>query len=156
DEHGGKHRDAPGRLAPDPDQRRDERDRVGRDVREQRAERDLVPRQPAALVARLPVGLEQVVTHHVGDEEAGERVDPAHFFFLRARYCLPARTMTVLCLTKSLTVTTPLTTRVSVPSQRSMISHLVPRTVAELNWPRVRNCPAPSPHSLRVLGFFAA
>ena len=35
-----------------------------------------------------------------------------------------------------------------------MTTHLVPRTVAELNWPLVRNLPLPSPHSLRVLGFF--
>ena len=37
-----------------------------------------------------------------------------------------------------------------------MTTHLVPRTVAELNWPRVRNLPLPSPQSLRVLGFFWA
>src|SRR6185436_19422541 len=75
---------------------------------------------------------------------------------LRARYCLPARTVTVLPRTVSRTLTTPRTTRVKVPSQRSITTHFVPRTVAELKLPFVRNWPLPSPHSLRVFGFFAA
>ena len=56
--------------------------------------------------------------------------------------------------TKSVTVTDPSLTRVSVPSQPSDVSHVVPRTVAALNWPRVRNFPRPAPHSLRF-GFSA-
>ena len=32
----------------------------------------------------------------------------------------------------------------------------MPRTVAALYWPRVRKLPDPSPHSLRVFGFFFA
>src|ERR1700754_1169720 len=64
--------------------------------------------------------------------------------------------MTVLCLTRSWTVTTPLLTRVSVLVHVSCVSHFVPRTVAALYWPRVRNEPLPSPHSLRVFFFFAA
>ncbi len=36
-----------------------------------------------------------------------------------------------------------------------MTTHRVPRTVAELNSPLVRNLPLPSPHSLRVFGFAA-
>ena len=40
--------------------------------------------------------------------------------------------------------------------QVSVTSHLVPRTVAALYWPRVRNLPLPSPQSLRVFGFLAA
>ena len=52
--------------------------------------------EAAALVARLPVGLQQVVAHHVGDEEGGEDRDPAHFCpGARARYWWPARTSTV-------------------------------------------------------------
>ena len=42
------------------------------------------------------------------------------------------------------------------PAQESCTSHLVPRTVAALYCPRVRNEPEPSPHSLRVFGFFLA
>ncbi len=54
---------------------------------------------------------------------------------------------------KSLTATTPWVTRVRVVVQLSWTSHLVPRTVAALYWPRVRNLPLPSPQSLRDLGF---
>ena len=64
--------------------------------------------------------------------------------------------MIVLRLTLSRTSTTPFFTRVSVPANESCTSHSVPRTVAALYWPRVRNEPEPSPHSLRVFGFFAA
>ena len=39
--------------------------------------------------------------------------------------------------------------------QVSWTSHLVPRIVAALYWPRVRNLPLPSPQSLRVFGFVA-
>ena len=39
-------------------------------------------------------------------------------------------------------------TLVSVPSQRSSTSQIVPRTVAELYLPLVRNLPLPLPHSL--------
>src|SRR5689334_21545354 len=46
-------------------------------------------------------------------------------------------------------------TRVSVPAQESSTSHLVPRTVATLYLPDVRNEPLPSPQSLRFLGFLA-
>jgi hypothetical protein len=59
-------------------------------------------------------------------------------------------------LTKSRTATLPRATRVSVLVQRSSTSHFVPRTVAELYWPFVRNRPLPSPHSRRFLGFFFA
>src|SRR4051812_43771748 len=64
--------------------------------------------------------------------------------------------MIVLRRTLSRTLTTPLVTRVSVPAHESWTSHFVPRTVAALYWPRVRNAPLPSPHSRRVLGFLAA
>src|SRR3954471_9420851 len=73
-----------------------------------------------------------------------------------ARYCLPALSRIVLPLTLSRTDTTPVATLVSVPAQESCTSHFVPRTVAALYWPRVRNEPEPSPHSLRVFGFFFA
>ena len=53
-------------------------------------------------------------------------------------------------------MTTPLLTRVSVVVQVSCVSHFVPRTVAALYWPRVRNDPLPSPHSLRDFFFLAA
>ena len=58
--------------------------------------------------------------------------------------------------TLSRTVTAPWVTRVSVPEHESCTSHLVPRTVAALYLPEVRNLPLPSPHSLRVLGLAAA
>jgi hypothetical protein len=45
---------------------------------------------------------------------------------------------------------------VSVPSQRSVTTHLVPRTVADEYLPVVRKEPLPSPHSLRVFFFLAA
>jgi len=47
-------------------------------------------------------------------------------------------------------------TRVVVESHRSVTSHLVPRTVAALYLPLVRNRPLPSPHSRRVFAFAAA
>ena len=56
----------------------------------------------------------------------------------------------------SRTVTTPSVTRVSVLVQVSCTSHVVPRTVAALYLPAVRNAPLPLPHSLRVLTFLAA
>src|SRR3954465_2139019 len=62
--------------------------------------------------------------------------------------------MIVLWRTLSRTATTPRGTLVSVPAHESWTSHLVPRTVAALYWPRVRKAPEPSPHSCRVLGFF--
>ena len=63
---------------------------------------------------------------------------------------------TVFRFTKSRTETFPRSTRVSVHVQRSSTSHLVPRTVAELYWPLVRNLPLPSPHSRRFFFFLAA
>src|SRR5215211_1637921 len=48
----------------------------------------------------------------------------------QARYVSPASTLTVLSSTRSVTLTVPLTTRVSVPSQRSEISHTVPSAAA--------------------------
>ncbi len=42
---------------------------------------------------------------------------------------------------KSRTTTLPRLTLVSVPSQRSIVSQIVPRTVAELLRPRVRKRP---------------
>src|SRR5512133_2691335 len=49
---------------------------------------------------------------------------------------------------RSRTLTVPRLTVVSVPSQRSDVSQIVPRTVAELYLPFVRNFPLPLPHSL--------
>ena len=71
-------------------------------------------------------------------------------------YDLPLRSVKVFFLTSSRTLTTPWATRVSVVVQVSWTSHLVPRTVAAEYWPLVLELPLPSPHSLRVLGFFAA
>jgi hypothetical protein len=48
----------------------------------------------------------------------------------------------------SRTLTVPRRTVVSVPSQRSCVSQIVPRTVAELYLPLVRNFPLPLPQSL--------
>jgi len=90
----------------------------------------------------------------MGDEEARENGNPTHL--LRARYCFPARTTTFLRRLKSRTSTDPCVTRVIVPRHVSVTTHLVPRTVAELNLPVVRNAPLPSPHSLRVFFFAAA
>ena len=59
-------------------------------------------------------------------------------------------------LTKSLTATTPWVTRVSVVVQVSWTSQVVPRTVAALYGPVVRNLPLPLPQSLRDFGFFWA
>ena len=56
----------------------------------------------------------------------------------------------------SRTVTLPWVTLVIVLVQVSVTSHLVPRIVAALYWPSVRNLPLPSPQSLRVFGFAAA
>ena len=55
---------------------------------------------------------------------------------------MPARTITVRLRRKSRTTTRPRLTLVSVPSQRSMTSQIVPRTVAELLRPLVRKRPA--------------
>ncbi len=71
-------------------------------------------------------------------------------------YVLPLRSTMVFFLTSSRTLTTPCVTLVIVLVQVSVTSHLVPRTVAALYWPRVRNLPLPSPQSLRVFGFLAA
>ena len=55
----------------------------------------------------------------------------------------------------SSTATEPLATRTSVPSQRSTVSHFVPRIVADAKRPLVRNLPEPEPHSCRTtFGFF--
>ena len=52
---------------------------------------------------------------------------------------------------QSRTTTEPSVTRVSVPSQRSSVSHRVPRTVATLSAPWVRKRPLLSlPHRLRL------
>src|SRR3954451_22437789 len=48
----------------------------------------------------------------------------------------------------SRTLTTPRLTLVSVPSHSSCTSQIVPRTVAALYLPSVRNLPFPLPHSL--------
>ena len=48
----------------------------------------------------------------------------------------------------------PLFTYVSVPSQRSSVNQFVPRTVAALYRPFVRNLPLPLPHRWRTLFFF--
>ena len=48
---------------------------------------------------------------------------------------------------KSRTLTVPRFTVVNVPSQRSWVNQIVPRTVAELYLPSVRNLPLPLPHS---------
>src|SRR3954452_25315276 len=48
---------------------------------------------------------------------------------------------------KSTTATVPRFTVVNVPSQWSCTSQIVPRTVAELYLPLVRNLPLPLPHS---------
>ena len=61
----------------------------------------------------------------------------------------PPRTVTVFARTLSRTVTVPRTTRVRVPAQLSLTSHFVPRTVAELYLPDVRNEPLPSPQRWR-------
>ena len=71
-------------------------------------------------------------------------------------YDLPLRTTIVFFLTLSRTLTLPCVTRVSVSAHESWTSHFVPRTVAALYLPLVRNLPLPSPQSLRVLGFLAA
>ena len=49
--------------------------------------------------------------------------------------------MIVLCRTKSLTATECVMSWVRVPSQRSAMVHLVPRTVAALYLPLVANLP---------------
>ena len=62
-----------------------------------------------------------------------------------ATYFLPALTITFFFFAKSRTVTDPRATFVSVLVQLSSTIHLVPRTVAELYEPEVRNLPLPSP-----------
>src|SRR5690349_14754627 len=64
--------------------------------------------------------------------------------------------ITVFFVTKSCTRTTPRFTTVSVPSQRSCTSQIVPDTVAELYRPRVRYLPLPLPQRLGFGGFFVA
>src|SRR6185503_1270368 len=99
---------------------------------------------PTALMTRLPVGLEEVVADHVSYQERGEDGNPVHVQRL-AKYLCPALTMMVLRGLNCVTRTLPRITRVSVPLQRSSTSHLVPRTVAALFLPLVRNRPLPSP-----------
>ena len=69
---------------------------------------------------------------------------------------MPAATTTVLFRTRSRTVTVPRATRVRVPAQLSLTSHFVPRTVAELYLPAVRNEPLPSPQRWRCFFLVAA
>src|SRR5690348_11168288 len=64
--------------------------------------------------------------------------------------------MTFFLRLKSRTATAPFVTRVGVPAQEPVTSHLVPRTVADEYLPVVRNEPLPSPHSLRDFFFLAA
>src|SRR5215468_4545233 len=71
-------------------------------------------------------------------------------------YRRPFLTSTVLCLTKSRTLTLPRATFVSVDVQRSSTSHFVPTTVAALCLPLVWNRPFPSPHNRRFFFFLAA
>ena len=66
------------------------------------------------------------------------------------------RSTIVFFFTSSRTLTTPSLTLVIVLVHVSWTYHFVPRMVAALYWPRVRNLPLPSPQSLRVLGFLAA
>src|SRR5262249_8214893 len=73
-----------------------------------------------------------------------------------AVYVCGARRAIVVCLALARTLTTPWVTRVSVPEQLSWTNHLVPRMVAALYLPVVRNEPLPVPQSLRVFGFLAA
>ena len=65
----------------------------------------------------------------------------------------PAFTLTVFLRLKSRTATVPRRTLVRVPSQRSSTSQIVPRTVAALYLPSVRNLPLPLPHSLPRTAF---
>src|SRR4051812_27423364 len=58
--------------------------------------------------------------------------------------------MTVLRFTKSRTPTLPAVTRVSVPSQWSSVSQVVPLTVADEKRPTVRNAPPPLPQRWRT------
>src|SRR3954453_14510788 len=58
---------------------------------------------------------------------------------------------TVFLRTKSRTPTLPAVTLVRVPLQRSSVSQVVPRTLAEENRPTVRNDPAPDPHRWRTV-----
>ena len=54
---------------------------------------------------------------------------------------MPARTVMFFLRRKSRTMTVPRFTLVRVPSQRSVTSQIVPRTVAELFRPLVRKRP---------------
>src|SRR4051812_17062473 len=74
----------------------------------------------------------------------------------RATYFLPAVTKTVLCFAKSVTLTFPRATFVSVDEHPSSTSHLVPTTVAALRLPFVWKRPLPSPQRRRFLTFFLA
>src|SRR5215208_4575961 len=71
-------------------------------------------------------------------------------FGARAKYFWPFLTVTVFFFTKSRTLTVPCLTEVVVPAQVSLVSHWVPRTVAELFRPRVRKRPLPLPNRLRL------
>ena len=117
---------------------------------------DGIAAEAAGLVAGLPVRLQQVVAHHVRDEEARQDRCPAHGFLALATYFLPARTITVFFFTKSRTDTLPRVTRVRVDVHLSSTSHLVPTTVAALCLPLVRNLPLPSPHRRRFFFLAAA
>ena len=121
-------------VAGQPGERGREAGRVGERVREQRAAALAVAPEAGALVRRLPVGLEQEVAGDVRDEQYREDLDPGHV-------SAAAGTQRRLAgpdelrpggsgRTRSLTATLPRTTRTFVPSQRSSVSHCVPRTVA--------------------------
>src|SRR5882672_5351617 len=74
----------------------------------------------------------------------------------RAKYDCPARRTLVRLRTKSRTTTRPLRTTVRVPSQRSIVPQMVPRTVAEAFRPRVLNRPLALPRRLRTVFVRAA
>jgi hypothetical protein len=59
--------------------------------------------------------------------------------------------VTVRLRALSRTLTEPRLTRVTVASQRSSTRQMVPRTVAELTLPVVRQRPLASPHRWRIL-----
>ena len=147
-------------LAREPDEGGREGERVGRGVRDERAPAQRVAPEAGALVRRLPVRLEQEVADGVAHDQHREDLDPAPRLSDRAgrRTAPPACTTNEPGApaagdgggvpgtsgagadssggaggggsVKSSTSTVPRTTRVTVPSQRSSVSHLVPRTVA--------------------------
>ena len=81
--------------------------------------------------------------------------EPRHFAPW-PRTLFGARTTIASPWTLSSTSTPPTFTVVSCRRHVSSTSHRVPRTVAALYLPAVRNAPLPSPQSLRFLGFFCA